>query len=266
MLRGGAQSIEIFAARAHFDYTDRSAVRDIAAWFRSNSVAATLHQPLYGDSEWSRQPTTRVDLINVEKSQRINAMDEVKRAIEVAEQIAIESIVIHLGEKTATWSPRELEHSLTAIEHLKAFAQPLGVRLHLENLQNEVATPANLLEILNVGHFDTVGVCLDVGHANLSDAGVMSAMETLEPRIRQLHLHDNHGVKDGVAKDEHLWPLATPETGSIDWKILAPRIAALPADVTGTLEIAHALEETAESVTKKAAESFAMLERLSQSV
>ena len=189
-------------------------------------------------------------------------MDEVKRAIEVAEMIPIDSIVIHLGEKNATWSPRELEHSLTAIEHLKAFAHPLGVRLHLENLQNEVATPVNLLEILNVGHFDTVGVCFDVGHANLSDAGVAGAMETLAKRIRQLHLHDNHGLKDGAGKDEHLWPLAVPEAGSIDWKDLSTRIDALPQDVTGTLEIAHALDEPAESVTKKAAEFFASQERL----
>ncbi|HEY0308368.1 MAG TPA: sugar phosphate isomerase/epimerase family protein [Acidobacteriaceae bacterium] len=261
MRNGGAESIELFAARPHFDYTDRSAVRDIGTWFRSNPVAATLHQPLHSGNEWSRQSGPIVNLIDVEKSHRIDAMDEVKRALEVAEQIPVESMVLHLGSKDATWSARELEHSLTAIEHLKAFAHPLGVKLHLENLQNDVATPTNLLEILRVGHFDSVGVCLDVGHANLSDDGVVSALEILAPRIRQLHLHDNHGAKDGTAKDEHLWPLAAPETGSVDWAGVAGKLYALPAAVTGTLEIAYELDETAASASQKAAAAFAMLDQ-----
>ena len=34
----GALVLELFAARFHFDYTDRQLVRDTAAWFRSNDV------------------------------------------------------------------------------------------------------------------------------------------------------------------------------------------------------------------------------------
>jgi len=263
LLRGGAESIEIFAARPHFDYTDRNAVRDIAVWFRANPVSATMHQPLHADSEWSRQTTPSVNLIDVEKSRRIDAMDEVKRALEVAEQIAVESMVIHLGNRGEMWSPRALEHSLTAIEHLKAFAHPLGVKLHIENLQNEVTAPENILEVLRVGHFDSVGVCMDVGHANLGD-GVENAIELLAPRIKQLHLHDNHGATGGVGKDEHLWPLATAETGSIDWACAAKKLAALPPTVKGTLEIGHSLEETVESVSTKAAAAFAMFEKYAQ--
>jgi sugar phosphate isomerase/epimerase len=259
MLRGGAQSIELFASRPHFDYADRNAVKEIGTWFRSNAVKATMHQPLFTDTEWSRQTTPTVNLIDVEKSRRIDAMDEVKRALEVAEQINVDSMVIHLGNSGDSWSPRELEHSLTAIEHLKAFAHPLGVKLHVENLQNDVATPVNLLEILTVGHFDSVGVCLDVGHANLSFEGVESAIETLGTRVKQLHLHDNHGAKDGIGKDEHLWPMNPAETGSVDWTVVAKKFSALP--VAGTLEIAYALEESTESVSTKAAAAFAMLEK-----
>jgi sugar phosphate isomerase/epimerase len=262
MLQGGAESIEIFAARPHLDYTDRGAVKEIATWFRANPVKATMHQPLFTDAEWSRQTTPTVNLIHVEKSHRINAMDEVKRAMEVAEQINVESMTIHLGNNGDTWSPRELEHSLTAIEHLKAFAHPLGIKLHIENLQNDVATPVNILEILRVGHFDSVGVCMDVGHANLSYEGVESALETFGTRIKQFNLHDNHSAKDGIGKDEHLWPLAKPEPGSVDWAGLAKKLSELA--VPATLEVAYTLEETVESVSAKAAAAFAMLEKQAQ--
>src|SRR5216683_3084414 len=170
--KSGAQTIEIFAARHHFDYNDRAAVRDIATWFRNTGVAATLHQPLYlsdrGSGQWSRHVAPNINLIDSEKS-----------------------------------------HRITAIDHLKAFAHPLGVRLLIENLQNEITSPEHILEILRVGHFDRVGVCLDIGHAHLAEppgdsqpnAGIDAAFELLKPRIAQLHLHDNQG-----AKDDHLWP------------------------------------------------------------
>jgi sugar phosphate isomerase/epimerase len=205
----GAQSIEIFAARHHFDYTDRAAVRDIALWFRNTGVAATLHQPIYlsdrGSGQWSRHVAPNINLIDPEKSQRITAMDEVKRALESAEQVPITACVLHLGQKDDPWNARALENSLTAIEHLKAFAHPLGVRILIENLQNEITTPENILEILRVGHFDRVGVCLDIGHAHLvapeNNKGIDETFELLKPRIAQLHLHDNHGQHDN-----HLWP------------------------------------------------------------
>jgi sugar phosphate isomerase/epimerase len=261
--KSGAQTIEIFAARHHFDYSDRAAVRDVATWFRSTGVAATLHQPIYfsdrGSGQWSRHVAPNINLIDSEKSHRITAMDEVKRALESAEQIPISACTLHLGAKGEPWDTRALENSLTAIEHLKAFAHPLGVRLLIENLQNEITTPENILEILRVGHFDRVGVCLDIGHAHLSrpenNIGIDEAFELLKPRIAQLHLHDNHSTKD-----DHLWP----GTASIDWQNVAKHTAALPATTPGILEIAHDLEETPDSVTTKSTQAFDLFKRASE--
>jgi sugar phosphate isomerase/epimerase len=269
----GAQIIEVFAARHHFDYTDAPAVRELAAWFRSNDVRAVLHQPIYiseggrdfssaDAAQWSRHVAPNLDLIAAEKSRRIAAMDEVKRAIESAEQVPFAAIVLHLGLKDAAWDEPALERSLTAIEHLKAFAAPLGVRLLLQNLQNEVATPEHLLHVLKAGHFDSVGVCLDVGHLHLAmpaegaphDSGVAAAVDLLGSRIAQVHLHDNHGAFAHISemKDEHLWP----GLGSIDWPSVSSALATLPAATPGILEIAGDRDEPAESVTRKAEAAF----------
>jgi sugar phosphate isomerase/epimerase len=255
LVRGGAKTVEVFAARHHFDYADRSVVREIAQWFRSNDVAATLHQPLYADAQWSRHVAPTLNLIDVEKSRRIDAMDEVKRALESAEQVPFTAIVLHLGVREDHWSSRSLEHSLTAIEHLKAFAHPLGVKCLLENLHNEVATPENLLEILKVGHFNNVGICFDAGHAHLSDTGLKGSFELLKSRIAQLHLHDNHGAV--LNKDEHLWP----GSGTVDWPAFSCLAVELPANTPGILEITHELEETPESAARKARTTFDLFEK-----
>ncbi|MBS1800378.1 MAG: sugar phosphate isomerase/epimerase [Acidobacteria bacterium] len=246
----GAKTIELFAARHHFDYTDRAQLREVALWFRDNGINATLHQPIHNREQsenWSRHVSATLSLISPEKTRRIDAMDEVKRALESAEMVPISAATLHLGLKDDPWDTRAIENSLTAIEHLKAFAHPLGIKILLENLQNEVTTPEHLLEILHIGHFDNVGITLDIGHAHLSDTGIDHAFELLKPRIHQLNLHDNKGMRD-----EHLWPGA----GEIDFASVYKLASALPAEVPGILEIAHDLNETAESATAKATAAF----------
>jgi sugar phosphate isomerase/epimerase len=255
---GGAEAIEVFAARHHFNYTDRGAVGELAGWFRSHPVAATLHMPLFAADDarlWSRHTAATLNLIDTNKSTRIEAMDEVKRALEAAEQVPFQSCVLHLGLKDDVWDERALDDSLTAIEHLKAFAGPLGVKLLLENLPNDVATPEHLVEIVRVGHFSTVGFCLDTGHANLASpvpesaeaaakSGVELAFAAFGDRIAELHLHDNHGPFAGGGKDEHLWP----GNGEIDWAVVARCVAGLKAQPVSVLEIAYELGETEATV------------------
>jgi sugar phosphate isomerase/epimerase len=245
--KSGAQGVELFAARQHFDYTDRSAVRDLAEWFRSNQTEAfSMHAPLYADHEMGRGGAPGINVIHPEKSRRIDGMDEIKRALEVAEQIPFRFLVVHLGEREDTWSPRALEFSMTALEHLRAFASPLGVKLLVENLQNDVTRPANILEILNTGHFSDIGVCLDVGHAHLTE-GVASVLAELKGRIRSSHLHDNNGDRDS-----HLWP----GNGTIEWDEVFEGLTTTPQAPAGVLEIHYGLEETPETVTQKAAKAF----------
>ena len=271
----GARTIEVFAARHHFDYTDGSAVRELAAWFRSNDVRSVLHQPVYitdrSDTQWSRHVAPNLNLIASEKFRRIAAMDEVKRAFESAEMIPFAAAVLDLGLRDTRWDDAAIEHSLTAIEHLKAFAGPLGLKLLLENTQNEVTTPAHLLHILEAGHFDKVGVSLDLGRLHLAhdgskpakDSGVGEAVQLLAGRIGQLHVHDNHGpfaphdeLADSAGsfqnamemKDEHLWP----GEGTMDWSAIAAALGPLPPDTPGILEIAADHDESSETVARKA--------------
>jgi sugar phosphate isomerase/epimerase len=245
--KSGAQGVELFAARQHFDYTNRAEVRELSSWFHSNPTKAfSMHAPLYPDHEMGRGGAPSINVIHPEKSRRIDAMDEIKRALEVAEQIPFRFLIVHLGEREDTWSPRALEFSITALEHLRAFANPLGVKLLVENLQNEVTLPAHILEIINAGHFRDIGVCLDVGHANLGD-GAAAALAELKPLLHSSHLHDNHGERD-----EHLWP----GEGTIAWDEVFDGLKAAPQAPAGVLEIHYSLGDVPEIVSQKAVKAF----------
>ena len=260
--RAGARHIELFAARHHFDYTDRSAIREIANWFRANDVIPSLHQPLYTEARWSRHVAPTLNLIAGDKSRRIYAMDEVKRALETAEQIPLTTVVLHLGLLHDPWTPHSLEHSLTAIEHLKAFASPLGIRLLLENLHNEVTAPDHLLEIVRVGHFETVGACFNIAHAHLSPEqstdGILPGLELLKPRIATLHLSDNDG-----RLDQHLWPGSVEKNG-IDFPKIVPSMGTLPPKTPWILEIAHDTNEDLDAITRHFTQTLDNFRRLEE--
>src|ERR1043165_7196550 len=84
--RAGAQGVELFAARQHFDYTSREHVSGLAGWFASNPLQPwSMHAPLWPDREMGRAGAPAVNLVHSEKSRRIDSMDEIKRALEIAE-------------------------------------------------------------------------------------------------------------------------------------------------------------------------------------
>ncbi len=242
--------MELFAARQHFDYTSEQEVRELGEWFRSNPLEPfSMHAPLYADKEMGRSGAPGVNVVHAEKSRRIDSMDEIKRALETAEYVPFQHMVLHLGDRQDEWSQRTLEHAMTALEHLKTFASPLGVKLLIENLQNEMTSPAHIVEVLQTGHFTNIGVCLDVGHAHLGE-GVPATLAELKTYIRSTHLHDNLGDKDA-----HLWP----GEGTINWTDTMAELKTAPQNPAAVLEIHYALGETPEQIGTKARAAFEKL-------
>ncbi|MGB6193455.1 MAG: sugar phosphate isomerase/epimerase family protein [Terracidiphilus sp.] len=248
--RSGCEGVELFAARQHFDYASREHVAELASWFASNPLEAfSMHAPLFPDREMGRAGAPAVNLLHPEKGHRIDSMDEIKRALEVAEHIPFSNLVLHLGEREDTWSPRAMEHAETALEHLGAFARPLGVRLLVENLLNEPTMPEHLMTILEMGHLSNVGICLDLGHAHINQS-VGQTIAAFGDRIATVHVHDNHGLRD-----EHLWP----GDGTIDWPAAAKALNGFANPPAAVLEISYRLGDTAEVIPDRAMHSFEML-------
>ena len=249
MVAGGAEAIEVFGARGHFDYSDRQHVREIANWFKSTGIKFhSLHAPMHGDDEFGRTGAPPLNIAAVEKRDRIAAMDEIKRAIEVAEHAPFQFLVQHVGVGGESTGEKKIDAAMTSLEHLRAFAKPLHVQVVVENIPNELSTPEALVELLHTARFTDIGVCLDVGHAHLAP-GVRHAFEALKDLIRTTHVHDNHGERD-----EHLWPGG----GSVDWKETlellssAPQVPALVLEIEGVV---------GEKVSEKMAEAYRTLNR-----
>lgn len=209
ILGAGIRQIEIFAARQHLDYHDANHVRDVAQWFVDHGVALySLHAPLYADFDWGRSGGLPISVAYLEKRLRIDSMDEIKRAIEIAERIPFRYLILHMGLSGEEYDLRKFDAALTSIEHLKIFAKERGAQILLENIPNELTTPDRLIEFISYTRLEDLKVCFDTGHAHMT-CGVQPAFQTLKDYIASTHVHDNRREKD-----DHFLPF----DGEIDWE------------------------------------------------
>ena len=207
ILDAGIHQIEIFAARQHLNYCDPDHVRDVAQWFSDHGVAVhSVHGPLFPGLEGSRAGDIPISIAYLEKRLRIASMDEVKRALEIAERLPFRYLVLHLGLDGEEYDLRKFDAACSSLEHLKIFAKDRGVQVLLENIPNQLGTPQRLLQFVDYTRLD-LKICFDTGHAHIMP-GVQSAFATLKDRIASTHIHDNAGEKD-----DHLMPY----DGGIDW-------------------------------------------------
>ncbi|MGB9606176.1 MAG: sugar phosphate isomerase/epimerase family protein [Bryobacteraceae bacterium] len=207
----GLAAVEIFCARQHLDYRNRAQVTEMAHWFRDSELRFhALHSPVYSDDVWGRSgPNAIVNIAEPSKVRRIQAVDEVKRAIEIAELAPFRYLIQHLGLPEEEYDEHKVEAAFASLDELSVFARQRGVEILLENIPNGLSTAERLASFFEVTHL-SLGVCLDVGHAHLGE-GIEEAFRILRDRIRSTHVHDNDGEQD-----LHRFPLLSPG-GTVDW-------------------------------------------------
>jgi sugar phosphate isomerase/epimerase len=210
--QAGIPAVEIFCARQHLDYYNRAQVSELGHWFRESELKLhSLHSPMYNDEIWGRSgPHSVITLTEPVKSKRLPMVDEVKRAIEIAETIPFRYLIQHIGVSGEEFDERKVDAAFSALEELAIFARQRGVEILLENIPNALSTAERLQHFVGVTHLD-LNFVFDVGHANMA-GGVEAEFEIMKDRIRSTHIHDNNGVDD-----KHLFPFLA-EGGTVDWK------------------------------------------------
>src|SRR5579864_4071665 len=184
----GIDGVEIFCSAGHFDYRDAETVSDIATWFSGHQMKLhSLHAPTSRDFSPGRDSGSPVSVSDLERVLRLYAVDEIKRALEVAEKVPFEVMVLHFGGSRDSDDPRRWDVAFSSLENLALFARQRGVTLALENTPSEMATPANLRNFLEQTRLPGLRLCFDSGHAQI-EQGAMPALETMGSLAITAHL------------------------------------------------------------------------------
>jgi len=251
--RAGIAAVEIFCARQHLDWRDSSQVADLGHWFRDSELKLhSLHSPMFTDVYWGRSgPDTHINITDRKKADRIKWVDEIKRAIEVAETVPFRYLIQHLGVNDQEFSEHFVDAAFSSLDELNVFARQRGVEILLENIRNDMASAERLHQFNEMTHLK-MNYVFDCGHAHIM-GGVEKEFEIMAPRIKSLHIHDNDGVRD-----LHLYPQAAG--GTIDWKRTMELLRSRPGQYPLLLELKEVPEM--EHPVDDAAKVFGNLEAL----
>ena len=147
---------------------------------------------------------------------------ELKSNIDAAALMGIPLAVIH----PIAWYSSEVKYgdwvraNMAFLTPLAEYAKGKGIKLCIENMPSQKEAPDNhlygscALNISSLAKKLDVGICWDVGHANISGYKQSEQLEILKGKLDVLHIHDNLGKGQ---KDAHMLPFE----GTVDWEDVA---------------------------------------------
>jgi sugar phosphate isomerase/epimerase len=256
----GFDAVEVFASRGHFDYATKDEVRAIRQALADNQLHLTsLHAPTSRDLSVNREGGSPLSVTEVERVRRIEAMDELKRVIDVAEDLPFGRLILHMGGSRETADPRKRDAAFSTLEHLSLHGRHIGVTICIENTTTEMGDPAYLRSFIDETRLTNLRFNFDIGHAHLADGPeaerIAKSFEPLKELVASAHIHDNHGEKD-----EHL----PPYDGTIDWNTALPLLRTTSADLPLTLELKEKTGPDAPSFAEQLTAAAKSLDRVQE--
>jgi sugar phosphate isomerase/epimerase len=219
-----------------------------------------VHAPTSRDLAINREGGSPLSVTEVERVRRIEAMDELKRVIDVAEVLPFSRMILHMGGTRETADPRKRDAAFSSLEHLTLHARHAGVTICVENTNTEMGEPSYLRSFVDETRLTGLRINFDIGHANLADGleaeRIAKSLEPVRELVISVHIHDNHGEKD-----EHL----PPHDGSIDWPSTLKLLRSAPAgDLPLTLEVKEKTGPDAPSLMDQLSAAAKSLDRLEE--
>jgi len=257
----GFPGIEISCARSHFEYSMKPEVRAMAGALEAHRLqVVSLHAPTSRDLSAMRESGTPLSICEVERVRRIEAMDELKRVIDVADDLPYERLILHMGGSRETADPRKRDAAFSSLEHLVLHARHAGVTICVENTLSEMGHPEYLRAFVDETRLSGLRFNFDIGHAHLAELPEEERIEKSFAPLRELvssvHLHDNYGEKD-----EHLPPF----DGSIDWPAAIKTLQSWPqSDLPLVLELKEKTGAEAPTLAEQLAAARASLDRFEE--
>jgi sugar phosphate isomerase/epimerase len=228
----GFDRIELFATRTHFDYHNPAAVADLQQWLAEAGLEMHgVHAPI-GESFSAGRWGPPLSLASADADARARALAEAELALQIARRVPFKVLVAHIG-LPRTQQPSAADNSRDgarrSIDELQRLAEPLGVKVAIEVIPNELSRVGSLVHFVEeVLQRADVGICLDFGHAHM-DGDLVDAIETVSEHLITTHVHDNRG-----RTDDHLVPFE----GTIDWPSALTAVQKIGYEGTLLLEVA----------------------------
>jgi len=193
------------------DYKNERLISELCLEAETNSVRLTAHAP------------EEIQLTEFHKSGDENIICAYSEMIERISGCGIFRIVLHPCTGNSSVSERNnkirIRNLVSRLEKILPVCERKNMVLLLETMvPGRVSSSMDtLIRVTDEVNSPSLKICLDTNHLNLSE-DICAAAERAGERIGEIHLNDNHGLKE-----EHLLPYS----GTIDWESFTEALSAI---------------------------------------
>ncbi len=224
--RFGFSAAELWAMPPHFPFGDFVSADRITELLASKGVrVASVHAPLYPDVRTYKEDRW-YSLSSEEDEHRRSSVSATAQAGNWLSHHGGGTLVVHTTFPAENWYPGRWAAFLSSMSELLSLV-PENVRFAVENTPLSSGRTEIVLDVVNRYPPGRVGVCLDLGHANIQE-NVLNAIRATSDRLIHVHASDNH-----ADRDEHL----VPGRGSILWEEVFDALREVGFDGPFTVEL-----------------------------
>ncbi len=208
--------------KAHYS-TILGARNEVLETLKANGMGIVCHLPTF------------IYTADLTESIRRASVNEMLHSLDAAHELGASKVVLHPGGISGMgfFVPGVVRrYALECMEAAVDKAEQLGVEVCIENMLPGYGLfyePREFIEVFK--RFPSLGMTLDLGHANVDGGGASRALEFIRRfgrRIRHLHVSDNRGKRD-----EHL----SIHDGNVDFPTIIKALRKTGYDDTATLEV-----------------------------
>jgi len=188
---------------------------------------------------WQMHAPLNLDVADTDPDKRGRDIDTAIKWIEYSHELNIPHLVIHPGGNNGAKSEEEessiFDLNLSAFQYLSEAADNFNVMLCIENMQEKNKEPRrlgayiyDLNDLIDAVGADSLGICFDSSHANVTGLDLYHAIRECGKRLTATHISDNDG-----SGDQHRMPF----NGNIDWSKVMSALKDIDYNCAFNLEI-----------------------------
>jgi sugar phosphate isomerase/epimerase len=229
----GFEAVEVFCTRSHFDYRDEQAIAQLGEWLADTRLELhSMHAPIVESMNGGKWVGPFSNASGNE-TRRKAAIAETQAALNVAQRIPYQYLVVHLGMPTVEQVPagdNQPDAARRSVEEIVELGRAVNVKVALEVIPNALANPGSLVRLIedDLDGIDA-GICLDYGHAHMM-GDLAEGIEAISGHLWTTHVHDNGGTRD-----DHLVPYA----GTVNWDLAMMETQKIGYDGVMMFEVAN---------------------------
>ncbi len=204
----GFSCLEIWGMRPHFDYYRTDYVAALARRIKKLGMqVAAVHAPFYAHVEQARVGQW-LSLSGPSPAAREAAQAEILALLKALPILNCSLLVVHPGGLEDKAEHGLQENVKKSIQLLLQTCAPKGIRIALENINSELGSPQGVSRLVEEIAAPNLGMCLDLGHANLVE-DLPALVKKVAAKLIHIHASDNDGQKDSHQ---------IPFEGGINWQ------------------------------------------------